>query len=145
MKYNGWIAKINSITLDDIINSLGKDTKIGAITTFSGIVREISDTESKRVVQIEIEAWEEKADESMRTIAEEIGAKYNLLGVRIVHLEGDIHLGEPIVFVVLASIHRKEAFEALEEIIIAYKNRSPVWKKEIYEDGTSNWITTAKH
>lgn len=145
MKYDGWIAKVNSITLDDIINSLEKDTKIGAVTTFSGIVREISDTESKRVVQIEIEAWEEKADESMRIIAEEIGTKYNLLGVRIVHLAGDIHLGEPIVFVVLASIHRKEAFEALEEIIIAYKNRSPVWKKEIYEDGTSNWITTAKH
>ncbi len=145
MKYNGWIAKVNSISLDTVINDLEDDLKVGAITTFSGIVREISDTEEKRVVQIEIEAWEEKADESMKLIAEEIGKQFNLLGVRIVHMEGVIKLGEPIVYVVLASIHRKEAFEALEEIIIAYKNKSPVWKKEIYEDGSSNWITSAKH
>ncbi len=145
MKYNGWIAKVNSISLDDIINDLEINLKIGAITTFTGIVREISDTEEKKVVKIEIEAWEDKADASMKNIAEEIGKKHSLLGVRIIHLEGDIKLGEPIVFVVLASIHRKEAFEALEEIIIAYKNKSPVWKKEIYEDGTSNWITTVNH
>lgn len=145
MKYNGWIAKVNSISLDDIINDLENNLKVGAITTFTGIVREISDTVEKKVVKIEIEAWEDKADESMKNIAEDIGEKYDLLGVRIIHLEGDINLGEPIVFVVLASIHRKEAFEALEEIIIAYKNKSPVWKKEIYEDGTSNWITTANH
>ena len=145
MKYNGWIAKVNSISLDQVINDLDDDLKIGAITTFAGVVREISDTEKKRVIQIEIEAWEDKADESMKNIAEEIGTKFNLLGVRIVHLEGNIKLGEPIVFVVLASIHRKEAFEALEEAIIAYKTKSPVWKKEIYEDRTSNWITTAKH
>lgn len=145
MKYNGWIAKVNSISLEDVINNLEDDLKIGAITTFSGIVREISDTEDKRVVEIEIEAWEEKADESMKLIAEEIGKKFNLIGVRIVHMEGKINLGEPIVYVALASIHRKEAFEALEEIIIAYKNKSPVWKKELYEDGSSNWITSAKH
>ncbi|OLS23050.1 MAG: Molybdopterin synthase catalytic subunit [Candidatus Heimdallarchaeota archaeon LC_2] len=145
MKYNGWIAKVNSITLENIINDLDDDLKIGAITTFSGIVREISDTEVKRVVQIEIEAWEERADESMKRIAEEIGKKFKLLGVRIVHIEGEIKLGEAIVFVVLASIHRKEAFDALEEIIHAYKTKSPVWKKEIYEDGSSNWITTAKN
>ena len=73
MKFNGWIAKVNSISLEDIITDLEDDLKIGAITTFSGIVREISDTEKKLVVQIEIEAWEDKADESMKMIAEEIG------------------------------------------------------------------------
>ena len=143
MDYNGWIAKIGSITLDEIIDDFQPNMKIGAITTFSGIVREISDAENKKVVEIEIEAWEEKADDSMADIARRIGVANELLGVRIVHLEGNIKLGQPIVFVALASIHRKEAFEALEEIIHAYKNESPVWKKEIYEDGSSKWITTS--
>jgi molybdopterin synthase catalytic subunit len=144
LDYKGWIAKIGSITLEDVINDLQTNHQIGAITTFTGIVREISDVEEKKVVEIEIEAWEEKADNSMNTIAERIGTSHKLLGVRIVHIEGNIKLGEPIVFIALASIHRKEAFEALEEIIHAYKNESPVWKKEVYLDGSSKWITTAK-
>lgn len=144
MDYDGWVAKIGTITLDEIINSFQPNVHIGAITTFTGIVREISDIEKKKVVEIEIEAWAEKANDSMKDIARRIGIAYKLLGVRIVHLEGNIKLGYPIVFIALASIHRKEAFDALEEIIHAYKNESPVWKKEIYVDGTSNWITTAK-
>ncbi len=143
MDYNGWIAKIGSINLDEIINGFQTNMKIGAITTFTGIVREISDAEDKKVVEIEIEAWEDKADESMHNIAHRIGVAHELLGVRIIHLEGRIKLGQPIVFVALASIHRKEAFEALEDIIHAYKNESPVWKKEIYNDGSSKWITTS--
>ena len=143
LDYNGWIAKIGSINLDEIINDFQTNMKIGAITTFTGIVREISDVEDKKVIEIEIEAWEEKADDSMSNIARRIGETHDLLGVRIIHLEGKIKLGQPIVFVALASIHRKEAFEALEEIIHAYKNESPVWKKEIYDDGSSKWITTS--
>jgi molybdopterin synthase catalytic subunit len=145
LDFDGWIAKVNSTNLQDLIDDLQRNLKIGAITTFTGIVREISDVEEKRVIEIEVESWEGKADESMKKIAMQIGKKYELVGVRIVHLEGNIKLGEPIVLIVLASIHRKEAFQALEEIIQAYKNQSPVWKKEIYEDGSSNWITTAKN
>lgn len=144
MDYKGWIAKIGSINLDEIINDFQTNMKIGAITTFTGIVREISDVDDKKVVEIEIEAWEDRADESMSNIASRIGIAYELIGVRIVHLEGRIKLGQPIVIVALASIHRKEAFDALEEIIHAYKNESPVWKKEIYEDGSSKWITTSQ-
>ncbi|MFV2014146.1 MAG: molybdenum cofactor biosynthesis protein MoaE [Candidatus Heimdallarchaeota archaeon] len=142
--YDGWIANIGTITLEEIITGFQPNVKTGAITTFTGIVREISDVEDKKVVEIEIEAWEDKADESMRKIAQRIGIAHHLLGVRIVHVAGNIKLGQPIVFVALTSIHRKEAFEALEEIIQAYKNESPVWKKEIYDDGSSKWITTAK-
>ena len=54
-------------------------------------------------------------------------------------------LGMPIVCIVISYEHRKEAFSALEESINAYKQKSPVWKKEIYIDGTGSWITTAKN
>ena len=74
----------------------------------------------------------------------DFGLKYELLGIRIIHFEGMIKLGMPIVYIVISSIHRKEAFEALEEAIKAYKQRSPVWKKEIYDDGSGTWITTSK-
>ncbi|MHA2501972.1 MAG: molybdenum cofactor biosynthesis protein MoaE [Candidatus Kariarchaeaceae archaeon] len=144
MDFEGWIAEAGSISLEDIISSLKKNENSGAITTFTGQTRKISDKSQKKVVSIEIETWAEKSDQSMKKIATELGEKYNLLGVRIVHLTGNIELGEPIVYIVLSSIHRKEAFDAMEEAINRYKNESPVWKKEIYEDGTGEWITTQK-
>lgn len=143
-KFRGWISKVNSITLHDIIEDLEENQYTGAITTFTGIVRKNSDHTDKQVVAMEIEAWGEQTTKSMTEIATRIGEKHNLLGLRIVHLEGEIKLGEPIVFIVIASIHRKEAFAALEESIDAYKRESPVWKKEIYEDGSGNWIKTAQ-
>lgn len=143
--YLGWIAPVGSISLDDLINDMGEDSRRGAITTFTGIVRENSDVTDKKVVSIEVETWEEEGTGSMDTIAKEIGDKHDLLGFRIIHLEGKIMLGMPIVYIVISSEHRKEAFSALEESINAYKQKSPVWKKEIYIDGTGSWITTAKN
>lgn len=142
MKFNGWISPKNEISLSDLINDLDQDSKMGAITTFTGLVRDISDYNEVKVKALEVEAWVEKG-EIMRDIAKDIGVRYNLLGMRIVHLEGMLEIGDPIVYVVISSIHRKEAFDALEDAINAYKNKSPVWKKEIYEDGNSHWITTA--
>ncbi len=142
-RFDGDILTKGSITLDELIGQIPVDTQSGAITTFSGIVRDVSDKESKKVVSMEVEAWPEKGKESMQKIAVRIGERYNLLGMRIIHFTGDLKIGDLIVLIVISSVHRKEAFIAMEEAINAYKNESPVWKKEIYEDGTGNWITTA--
>lgn len=130
-------------SLEEELRALPESTKIGAITTFTGIVREISDKSTKEVIGLEVEHWEEYGDARMTEIATRIGKEYGLLGIRIVHVYGHLKIGDPIVFVSIASIHRKEAFEALESAIIAYKNESPVWKKEIYADGSGTWIKTA--
>ncbi len=118
--------------------------KIGAITSFVGIVRASSDTETKKVIAMDVEIWEEKGNQMINEIAYDILEKFGLLDIRIVHVYGNLKLGDPIVYVVLASEHRKEGFDALAASIDAYKNDAPVWKKEIYEDGSSSWIRTAK-
>ena len=143
-KYIGKVLDKNSITMQELIEELQGNQKIGAFTSFIGVLRESSDDSEKEVVQMEVEAWPEKASDTMNKIAEEIGMKYELMGMRLIHFEGIIELGEPIVLVAISSEHRKEAFAALEEVILRYKQESPVWKKEIYKDGSSNWITTAK-
>ncbi|MCY3410800.1 MAG: molybdenum cofactor biosynthesis protein MoaE [Candidatus Heimdallarchaeota archaeon] len=145
MRYVGYVLLKGAISLSELIAELPENSKVGAITTFTGIVREVSDTESKKVVSMEVEAWNEKGTESMTEIAVRIGEKYQLLGMRIVHFTGQLAIGDTVVMIVITSVHRKEAFKALEEAINAYKQESPVWKKEIYEDGTGKWITTAKH
>lgn len=142
MNFVGKIAETGTMTLNDAIGLLDQNPAIGAITTFTGVVRKISDNEEKEVVGMEVEAWEEKADKHLTKITEEIGIKYNLLGLVLVHIVGKLAIGDPIVYVVIASVHRKEAFLALEETINRYKHDSPVWKKEIYLDGTGKWIST---
>ncbi len=133
-------STLNQLT-DDLM-SLESANEVGAITSFVGIVRSTSDSEKKRVIGMEVEHWEERGKASMTDIATRVGEKFGLVGVRIFHVYGKLSIGDPIVFVVLASKHRKEAFEAMEESIHLYKTESPVWKKEIYEDKTDKWIFT---
>jgi molybdopterin synthase catalytic subunit len=132
MKYDGWIDINNNIDIIKLQNSMEILNKVGSVLTFTGLVRETSIKSDKKVIGIEIETWEDKADEIMRKIANKIGNNNNLHGIRIVHLKGKMVVGDPIVFIIIYSEHRKEGF----------KNNSPVWKKEIYEDLTSQWITT---
>ena len=142
--YMGRIIPNGTLDIETLYQELENNPATGAFTSFIGVVREISDKSEKKVIGIEVEAWEEKASEKMDAIANEIGNKYKLLGFRLIHVEGMLKIGDPIVYILISSIHRKEAFAAMEEAIDRYKQESPVWKKEIYADDTSKWITTAK-
>ena len=95
----------------------------------------------KKVVAIEIDAWEEKAIESLNKICSDLKNKFKLIDIKIWHAIGRIEIKDTIVYVVLASAHRKEGLQALDEAIDAYKHLSPIWKKEIYEDGSFEWIS----
>ena len=148
-KFKGYFISREKVSLKyinlliDELFSLPEANNIGGLTSFIGTVRDLSDLDDKLTEQLEIEYWEENGDSSLNEIAQKIGEEHKLIGLRLVHVHGKLNLKEPIVFIAIASIHRKEAFKALERVIDMYKNQSPVWKKEIYSDGSSKWITTA--
>ncbi|RMG24967.1 MAG: molybdenum cofactor biosynthesis protein MoaE [Methanobacteriota archaeon] len=149
MMMKGFFIKKEAIPKDFLIKLqneiLENDTanKIGALTSFVGVVRSTSESEEKQVIRMEVEAWEEEGDSYLNTIVEDLILSTGIIDARLVHVHGHLNLGDPIVYLVLASSHRKEAFAALEPFIEAYKNKAPVWKKEIYSDGTTKWIRTA--
>ncbi len=113
----------------------------GDLITFTGVVRKTSSEYPKIVTHLIVEAWDEGAF-IMENIARQIYEKYSLTLCYIYHLTGTLGIGDPIVYVVLGSEHRKEGFEALKEIIELYKKEAPVWKKEVYSDGSEKWIST---
>jgi len=121
------------------------NAKIGSILTFTGTVRESSLSSTRQVVSIEIEVWPEKADEILIKICNSLISDYNLIDARIWHATGIFNVGEVLVHVVIASCHRSEGLKALEESINRYKTQAPVWKKEIYADGSSEWISEQGH
>nr|MDO8116191.1 molybdenum cofactor biosynthesis protein MoaE [Candidatus Sigynarchaeota archaeon] len=119
-----------------------KSGESGAIVSFTGIVREDMKPATQDVTtgSIEIECIEGVADEALQAIASKIEAREGIIKVAIIHLAGEFFIGEPMVHVFVCGAHRQEAFKALEDAVNMYKAGAPLWKKEKYRDGSTQWI-----
>lgn len=109
----------------------------GAVVTFTGTVRD--NTEGRRVVALEYEAYAEMAEAEMARIGVEMVEKWGLHGIAMRHRVGKLAVGEASVVIAAAAAHRREAFEACSEALDLLKARVPVWKKEYFEDG-EHWV-----
>ena len=109
----------------------------GAINAFIGTVRDAS--KGRSVSALEFEAYEKMAMSELFKIAEEAKRKWSLNRVLIHHRIGTLLVGEIAVLILVSCPHRNESFESCSYIIDTLKQTVPIWKKEIYEDG-STWI-----
>ena len=118
-----------------------KDTN-GAVVTFLGTTRD--NFEGKRVVTLEYEAFEEMAVKKLEEIRQGLMAEFQIEDIAIAHRIGRVDIGQISLVVAVASPHRKEAFLACHEAVDRLKATVPIWKKEIYEDG-SRWVACEDH
>lgn len=107
----------------------------GAIASFTGIVRCEND-----ITALSIEHHPVMSYKALEKLCTNTAQLYGLLSVTIIHRYGTLKLGEPIVFVAAASAHRTEAMQAIIYMMDRLKTDVPLWKKEIFADGTSHWI-----
>ena len=114
--------------------------EVGAIVTFTGVTKAVSE-DGRPVSRLLVEAYKEQADKVVKKICREVKKKYGVAFVGVYHLVGEFKIGEPIVHVIVASKSRREAFEALTEAVKRYKSEPALWKKEVYSDGSSKWIS----
>ncbi|MBS7656568.1 molybdenum cofactor biosynthesis protein MoaE [Candidatus Bathyarchaeota archaeon] len=118
--------------LGSLIEELRKSsTEIGAITIFVGVVRGTRGNE--KVVRLEYEAHESLASETIEKIINEQKTKYGIIDAVVEHRTGSVTVGEDIMYVLVASKHRREGHLALSEIVERIKFEVPIWKKEITE------------
>jgi molybdopterin synthase catalytic subunit len=118
------------------------DPACGGIGVFVGTVRRsaaVESNEAKPVTELEYEAHPTLAGERLVQIAEEARIRWGLEHVFAQHRIGTCSLGEPTVIVACSAPHRAEALEACRWIIDAIKSSVPIWKQEIYADGTA-WV-----
>jgi molybdopterin synthase catalytic subunit len=108
----------------------------GAVVSFVGTVRETN--HGKRVVRLEYEAYPEMALRIFDHIAAEARAKWSAR-IAIHHRIGSLEPGEISVAIAAAAPHRGDAFEACRHAIEALKKDAPIWKRELYPDGSS-WV-----
>lgn len=113
------------------------DPGAGAVLSFVGTVRDSKS--GRRVLRIEYEAYEPMAYKVLQRIGAEIGGRWPVLAVALVHRTGRVEVGEASIAIVVATPHRAAGFEALRYGIEAVKRDLPVWKHEFFEDGAV-WV-----
>lgn len=125
-----------AIRAADLVDQIADD-RHGGIVTFEGVVRRHS--RGKRVVYLEYDAYPEMAAHQMDLVIAEAQERWPETIVAAVHRIGPLEIGDVAVAIAAVSPHRAEAFEACRYVIDTIKQRIPIWKKEIAEDG-EEWI-----
>jgi len=103
-------------------------TDIGAVVTFTGLVRDMAGGEE--IADMELEHYPGMTEKALASIEAEANTRWDLQASRIIHRYGKLAPGAQIVLVATASPHRGDAFEAAEFIMDFLKSRAPFWKKE---------------
>lgn len=112
----------------------------GAIALMSGTVR--NQTEGKPVMYLEYQAYEPMALNIFRKIAQEIKQKWTDTNTVVIHHRvGKLKIGDISVLIAVGCPHRGEAFEACRFAIDTLKHNAPIWKKEHFQDNSSNWVS----
>lgn len=142
----GGVHQKGALDLADILQNMRtlKDfEKVGAIAIFIGLVRGES-KKGNEVSKLELDAFNERADVVLEKICEDLSVQRGIIDVQIHHLLGEFGVGEELVYVLVASSHRNNLFDTLENAVLRYKNETPIFKKEhiIDEKGQerSYWV-----
>jgi molybdopterin synthase catalytic subunit len=126
----------------DRVYQLADDPQNGAIVVMSGTVR--NQTFGKPVLFLEYQAYEPMALNVFQQIAHNIRQQWlNTNRVVIHHRIGKLTIGDISVLVAVGCPHRGEAFSACQYAIDTLKHKAPIWKKEHFQDGSSNWVSLA--
>ena len=117
-----------------------KDSKFGASVYFLGTVRNVND--NKKVNGITYDSHDEMVIKSFEEIYNEADQKLDIKdkAVFIEHAKGYLNLGEISIIIAVACKHRDQAYVLSRYIIEEIKKRSPIWKKEHYENNESAWL-----
>jgi len=136
-------------TMDDInithkpldvgaISASVTDCNTGATSLFVGTTRDNFD--GKKVVKLEYEAYESMATKEIQKICALIRDKWpRVHKIALHHRLGEVEVKEASVVIGVSSPHRQDALEAVEFAINKLKETVPIWKKEVYEEGPSEW------
>jgi len=113
------------------------DARVGAVASFVGLVRDVSDAAEVR--KLTLEHYPGMTEKALAGIVAEAKSRWNISEALVVHRVGELAPGDRIVLVAVTGSHRGEAFAACEFIMDYLKTRAPFWKKEQTPAG-ERWV-----
>lgn len=123
----------------EALNRNAEHPECGAVLCFSGTVR--NHHLGRPVVRLAYEAYEAMARSEMGRVVEQALEQWpDVRKIQVVHRFGEMEVGHSSIYITVSSPHRPEGFAALRFVIDRIKRDVPIWKKEFYQDGESDWL-----
>jgi molybdopterin synthase catalytic subunit len=126
------------LSVDEVLAAV-RDPAAGGTVLFVGAVRDVD--ADRHVERLSYSAHPD-AVQQLRQVAESVAQRFPVVAVAAVHRVGDLAVGDLAVVVAVACGHRGEAFEAGRALIDELKQTVPIWKEQLFSDGTSEWVGT---
>lgn len=111
--------------------------RAGATVTFCGVVRELD--HGRSVVELEY-LGHPSAQQVLEGIVAEFTADPEVLGCAVSHRVGLLAVGDTALVAAVSTAHRKEAFESCARLVEEVKHRLPIWKRQVFADGSDEWV-----
>ena len=109
----------------------------GGRVVFCGVVRD--DDDGRHVVELEYQAHPSATD-VLRAIADEFAALPDVQALAVTHRTGVLKPGDTALVAAVSSAHRREAFELCARLVDEVKHRLPIWKRQVFADGSDEWV-----
>jgi len=113
------------------------ERRAGAVVSFQGVVRDHD--HGRSVTLLEYEGHPSAAD-VLRQVAEEIAADPAVYAVAVSHRIGKLEIGDVALVAAVSTAHRAAAFAACARLVDEVKARLPIWKRQLFADGTDEWV-----
>lgn len=126
----------SQLSVDEVLTAV-LDPSAGGVVVFVGTVRDI---DGGRTVGGLGYSAHPGAEQQLRDVAESVAARYPAVALAAVHRVGDLAVGDLAVVVGAACPHRGEAFAAARALIDELKETVPIWKHQVFADGTDEWV-----
>lgn len=128
----------STLSVDEVLEAV-RHPRAGGIATFAGVVRE---RDHDHGVQALDYTCHPSAPQVLAEIAERVSAAPDVIRVGVVHRVGHLQIGDVAVVVAVSAVHRGAALDVCRELIDAVKATVPIWKHQIFQDGTDEWVGT---
>jgi molybdopterin synthase catalytic subunit len=128
----------SALSVDEVLDAV-RHPRAGGIATFVGVVR---DGDQDRGVESLEYTSHPSAPLVLRELAERLAAGRDVIRLAAVHRVGHLQIGDTAVVVAVSAVHRAEALEVCRELIDTVKATVPIWKHQIFQDGTDEWVGT---
>lgn len=113
------------------------DPRAGAVVSFQGVVRDHD--HGRAVTSLEYEGHP-SAERVLREVAAEIAADPEVYSVAVSHRIGPLAIGDVALVAAVSTAHRAAAFAACARLVDEVKARLPIWKRQVFADGTEEWV-----
>ncbi len=126
------------LSVDEVIEAV-RHPRAGGIATFVGVVRDLDHGHSVESLDY---SSHPSARQVLREIAERLAAGSDVIRVAAVHRVGHLEIGDLAVVVAVSAAHRDTAFDVCRELVDTLKVSVPIWKHQVFDDGSDEWVGT---